>query len=339
MIPIKLSTTAQNAYHDLVRSLYRTEFAGTGGPAFLETRGTRRYWYERQRVGSSVKKRYLGEDNAETAAFLAERDSLRQNAEEARSHQSRLVRLLRAEGMTPTDTVSGPILFAMAKLGVFRLGGTIVGTQAFRLYEGELGLQFAFDQTTQTGDIDIAQFETLSLALGDQVEESLAKTFQDLEFAPVPSLKKSATWRWRQTKSDTLVEFLTPSFRPEEDIRPLPALGVSAQSLHFLNYLIAEPIKAAVLYRSGLLVQIPRPERYAIHKLIVANRRQAGPDAMKSRKDRLQAELIIRTMAEDRPGDLQDAYEDALSRGPRWQEHIAASLKLMPAVQSILHNL
>jgi hypothetical protein len=74
---------------------------------------------------------------------------------------------------------------------------------------------------------------------------------------------------------DTLVEFLTPSFRSEEDIRELPALGVAAQSLHFLNYLIAEPIKAAALYRSGVLVQIPRPEAYAVHKLIVANRRKA----------------------------------------------------------------
>jgi len=44
--------------------------------------------------------------------------------------------------------------------------------------------------------------------------------------------------------------------------RPLIALGVSAQALHHLNYLIAEPIHAAVLYRSGVLVQIPRPERY-----------------------------------------------------------------------------
>lgn len=52
----------------------------------------------------------------------------------------------------------------------------------------------------------------------------------------------------------------TPSFHPEEDVRDLPALGVAAQSLHFLNFLIAEPIKAAALYRSGVLIQIPRPE-------------------------------------------------------------------------------
>ena len=82
------------------------------------------------------------------------------------------------------------------------------------------------------------------------------------------------------------LEFLTPAFRPEEEIRDLPALGVSAQSRHFLTYLIADPIKAAVLNRSGVLVQIPRPKRFAIHKLIVADRRRGGPDALKSVKDR-----------------------------------------------------
>ena len=30
------------------------------------------------------------------------------------------------------------------------------------------------------------------------------------------------------------------------------------------------------------------------------------------------------------PDDLRDAYEDALGRGPRWRERIAASLKRMP---------
>ncbi len=336
MIPIRLSTTAQNAYHDLVRSLYRSELGGTGGAAFREQRGARAYWYERLRIGNTVKKRYLGEDNPETSAYMAERENQRASTDQARAHQARLVRLLRAEGMTPTDTVSGPILYSMAKIGVFRMGGTIVGTQAFRLYEGELGLQFTFDQLTQTGDIDIAQFERLSLALGDEVEGSLAATFTDLEFEPVPSLKKNSVWRWRQSKSDTLVEFLTPSFRDEEDIRNLKSLGVSAQSLHFLNYLIAEPIKAAALYRSGVLVQIPRPERYAIHKLIVANRRQGGPDVTKSRKDRLQADFLIRALAVDRPEDLKAAYHDALSRGPKWQDHIRASLKLLEGAAKTL---
>lgn len=136
-----------------------------------------------------------------------------------------------------------------------------------------------------------------------------------------------------------MVEFLTPSFRPEEDIRPLPALGVSAQSLHYLNYLIAGPIKAAVLYRSGVLVQIPQPERFAIHKLIVADRRRAGPDQFKSIKDRAQAAFLIRALAQDRPEELREAYDIALASGPRWGERIAASLKRMPETAALLAGL
>jgi len=117
--------------------------------------------------------------------------------------------------------------------------------------------------------------------------------------------------------------------------RPLIALGVSAQALHHLNYLIAEPIQAAVLYRSGVLVQIPRPERYAIHKLIVASRREAR-DRLKAEKDRRQARFLIEALAEDRPDDLRDAYEDAKSRGPKWRERLEETLAKMPDVAAML---
>ena len=185
----------------------------------------------------------------------------------------------------------------------------------------------------------LAQFERLSLALDDRVDSPLPETFRDLDFAPVPSLEGAAVWKWKQTRSETLIEFLTPSFRPEEDIRDLPALGVSAQSLHFLNYLIAEPIKAAVLYRSGVLVQVPRPERFAIHKLIVADRRRGGPDALKSVKDRAQAAFLIAALAEDRPDELREAYEAAIGNGVKWRDRIAASLKRMPQTFALLEAL
>ena len=84
---------------------------------------------------------------------------------------------------------------------------------------------------------------------------------------------------------------------------------------------------------------IPRPERYAIHKLIVADRRRGGPDVMKSRKDRLQATFLIRALAEDRPDDLSEAYQEALAGGPSWCNHIARSLKRLPEVEAIFQRL
>lgn len=323
------SPRAQAAYHDL-RRLLMDDAASTiiGTPQKLVRNG-RGYWYDLHRIGTSVRNRYIGEDSPEMSDRMARHVELAANAKARAEERMRLVRTLRAEGLSSLDRTTGSLLAGMERAGVFRLGGTVVGTQAFKLYEGELAVRLGETDLTQTGDIDIAQFEHLSLALGDKVEENLAETFKALDFDPVPGIRTTSVWRWRQTTSTALVEFLTPSFRPEEDIRELPALGVAAQSLHFLNYLIAEPIKAAALYRSGVLVQIPRPEAYAIHKLIVANRRQ-GADQLKSRKDMAQAALLIEALAEDRPDELREAYEDAMERGPQWRAHIGATLKRMP---------
>jgi hypothetical protein len=323
------SPRAQAAYHDLCRVLMDDAASEVIGTPQKLMRNGRGYWYDLHRVGTSVRNRYLGEDGPEMAERMAKHRDLAETAKARAEERTRLVRTLRAEGLASLDRTTGSLLVGMERAGVFRLGGTLIGTQAFKLYEGELAVRLGETDLTQTGDIDIAQFEHLSLALGDKVEENLAETFKALDFDPIPGIRTTSVWRWRQTTSTALVEFLTPSFRAEEDIRPLPALGVAAQSLHFLNYLIAEPIKAAALYRSGVLVQIPRPEAYAIHKLIVANRR-TGPDQLKSRKDRAQAALLIEALAEDRPDELREAHEDALSRGPQWRAHIEATLKRMP---------
>jgi hypothetical protein len=209
----------------------------------------------------------------------------------------------------------------------------------FRCYEGELGIRIGFDQSATTDDIDIASFERLSLALADTVDPPLADVFSKLQFDPLPAIERGKTWRWRHAHRQTLVEFLTPSFEEDEKIHDLAALGVSAQSLHFLNYLIADPIRVPFLYRSGVLVQIPRPERYAVHKLIVADRRQGGPDALKAHKDRAQAAFLIEALAETRPQDIAEAYNLACETGPEWRKRIAASLERMPTIASLLKEL
>lgn len=333
------SNLAFAAYADLISSLRDEQVATIIGTPTLEERNGRRYWYDVHRIGSSVRKRYIGEDDAQTRLRIQSHAELAARQSEAARDRQRLIRLLRAEGFQSIDPSTGALLTALARAGAFRLGGTLVGTVAFRHYEGELGIRMRQTEILNTGDIDIAQFERLSLTLGDSVSEPLASAFAHLDFTPVPTLEGSTVWRWRQSRTNIQIEFLTPSFRPEEDIRDLPALGVSAQSLHYLNYLIAEPIKAASLYRSGVLIQIPRPERFAIHKLIVADRRRGGPDQIKSRKDRAQAAFLIRILAEDRPEDLREAWEDARARGPNWQTRLDASLARMPETAALLATL
>lgn len=320
------SPLAHAAYHDLLRSLLDEAVTGVRGTPTRVERNGRVYWYDSYRVGSEVKKSYIGEDSEALRQRLEQIPALRAQIAAARSNRTRLIRILRAEGFLGVDAGTGGLLAAMAKAGVFRLGGTLVGTVAFRLYEGELGVRFGLDQAAQTNDIDIASFERLSLALDDVVEETLPRLLAGFSFEAMPALDERRAWRWKQSRSEALVEFLTPAFTEREDPRPLPTLGVHAQALHYLNYLIAEPIKAAVTYRSGVLVQIPRPERFAIHKLIVSDRRQGGPDSLKAVKDRRQAAMLIDVLARDRPDELREAYADALARGPRWRERLASAI-------------
>ncbi|MWD29687.1 hypothetical protein E0K89_019590 [Aquicoccus sp. SCR17] len=327
------------AWADLLRMLKDAQVSELRGSPQLKTVGQRKYWYDRYRIGTDVVDRYIGEDSDALRDRLARLADLAQQRKANEKERSRLMRVLRAEGYLMADAQTGQVISAMERAGVFRLGGTLVGTQAFRLYEGELGIRIGFGRSAVTDDIDIASFERLSVALGDTVEDDLAEVFSQLKFDPLPSLEKNKVWRWRQTDRRTLVEFLTPSFEEAEGIRDLPALGVSAQSLHHLNYLIAEPVHAPLLYRSGVLVQIPRPERFAIHKLIVADRRKADPDRLKARKDRAQAEMLIEVLSNERPEDLAEAYETALAQGPAWRSRISASLDLMPETRKRLEDL
>ncbi|WP_106743419.1 nucleotidyltransferase family protein [Yoonia maritima] len=333
------SSIAHAAYHDLLRSLRDEAMMDIRGTPTKITRGDKAYWYDTFRVGTDVRKTYIGEDSPALSSRLSKLTELRAAAKDRQANRTRLIRILRAEGFMSTDAATGSLLSAMAKAGVFRLGGTVVGTHAFRLYEGELGLRYGFDDTAQTGDIDIASFERLSLALEDAVSPPLHDVFRDFSFDPVPSLRPENVWRWKQTRNDLMVEFLTPSFEADEGIRPLAALGVDAQSLHHLNYLIQDPIPAAILYRSGTLVQIPQPERFAIHKLIVADRRRDGPDQIKAIKDRAQAAFLINALTEDRPDELRDAYEVARNMGPRWEQRLDGTLARMPDTARILAEL
>lgn len=336
MIP--LGSIATSAYTDLVRLLKDDAAVAVTGTPTLKRRGNKAYWYLTRRVGTGMRFFYVGEESDELRARMASLDTLRAKAKDRQSERARLVRLLRAEGLTPTDRATGSILSAMADAGTFRLGGTLVGTNAFRLYEGELGLRLPLGGMANTNDIDIAQFGKLSVALQDQVDPTLAETFSALKFDPLPGVQPGQTWRWAQGGSGQLVEFLTPAFG-EETVRPLQALGVSAQSLNYLNFLISEPVHAAALYRSGVLVQIPRPERYAIHKLIIADRRRDGSGSLKAAKDREQAAFLIQALAEDRPDDLAHAYTDAMATGPRWRDHIANTLQRLPETGRLLATL
>jgi len=67
----------------------------------------------------------------------------------------------------------------------------------------------------------------------------------------------------------------------------------------------------------AVVVNIPAPARYALHKLIVYGERE-GAFRVKSLKDLQQAAALIEVLENSRPWELQEAWQDLLGRGKGW---------------------
>ncbi len=337
IVPLQLQTL----YQDLVDAhlAHGRDPDGLGAP-FLRTLRGRKYWYLSYRRGETVAQRYLGPDTEETLARVKKfRARLADETVFKQAYANKVAQLRSARVLAP-DLATGSMLTALADAGVFDLGATLVGTHAFRLYDLEVGQWVTRNAPTQTQDVDIASYGQLSVALAQSAQDrptpKLAKLLPALGLSPAATLDpKGRTGVWRSLDGTLALDLLTPRFGGRDGPAWLDALEVWAQPLHFLNYLLADPIPAVVPYRHGILVRIPRPERYAIHKLIVSQDRPASSRA-KARKDLAQARALILALAQDRPYELEAAYEAAVENGPRWRELIERALALMPDVKALL---
>lgn len=294
----------------------------------------RRYWYFDQPDGSGGRtRRYVGPaDDSEIASrvamFLEQKDDLR-------ARRRMVSSLTREGGMIAPDSMSGDVVEALATGGLFRLRGVLIGTVAFQTYSGILGVRLPM-AAILTGDADIAQ----DYAISAEVNDSLPPIIEllrgvDPTFRPVPHRSGAAAASSFQTASGYRVEFLT-SNRGSDDYMDQPARmpalgGASADPLRFLDFLIRDPVRTILLHKSGISTLVPAPERYAVHKLIVASRRRAdGGSAIKRDKDVMQAELLFEALLETRrASDLALVYNEAWGRGEGWQEGIRTGAGMM----------
>ena len=78
---------------------------------------------------------------------------------------------------------------------------------------------------------------------------------------------------------DLILEFLTPEKgRGVEGPVALPSLGMNAVALRFLDFLTANTIQVKV---EDFIVTVPHPANFALHKLIVSQRRTKEEKAVK----------------------------------------------------------
>lgn len=311
---------------------FESEFSTAGNFVRVPVKG-RNYWYFEETQPKKTRK-YVGPaDDPEIAKRV---ENFQRIKEDLRSRRKLVSTLTREAGLLAPERFTGDIVQALASAGIFRLRGVLVGTVAFQTYAGLLGVKLP-GASLQTGDADFAQHYSISA----EVEDSLPPIMEVLQgvdpsFRAVPHRSDPARVTQFKNSAGYKVEFLTPN-RGSDDYADhasaMPALGgASAQPLRFLDFLIQEPVRTVLLHRSGVPVVVPAPERYAIHKLIVASRRLSDANGVAKReKDVYQASLLFEALKETRRlDDLGYALEEAWNRGPAWREGIEKGLHLLP---------
>jgi hypothetical protein len=312
----------QTMYAELSERAQLGQMAEDFDPAGLFVKRTltgRVYWYFRSAtVGGNRHDKYVGPDSPELAQRVVRHRAEKSGYKERRTLVSALIR----SGLRGPDARTGRILEALAKAGVFRMRAVVVGTAAYQTYPGLIGARLPATNA-MTDDLDLAQFRGISIAIEDEVDvpfldilRGVDPDFQPLApvFAPGRASRFALGDRYR-------VDILTPMQGPPDDSPvALPALKADAQPLRFLDFLIYREVQAVSLWGAGIPINVPAPERFALHKLLVSRLRLTTSQSQaKAAKDIRQAGELIAVLAGQRPYELRDIWEELTDRGPKWR--------------------
>jgi hypothetical protein len=316
-------------YSELMQNCIHPLSDGSNISFKSKTVNGKRYWYLYISLGSSRREHYLGEETTELLDRIADEREAWESNRDDRDVRARLVSMLIAGGMTPTPRDEGKLLALLERSGVFLAGGALVGTAAFKAYANMLGVSWPTAPRTQ--DIDIAVDDTFLLALPrDKAPVRLGQVILEsgMGFFEVPALdRKRPSTSYRIRGKEFRVDLLAP-MRGRETERPvrLNQFDTYAQPVRYLDYLLHDLQAAVLLFGHGVMVNVPSPSRFAVHKCVVSQMRVPA-FATKARKDLTQAEQLFQVLATDRPGDVILAFEAAEKMGARFLERMRAGLE------------
>jgi hypothetical protein len=247
--------------------------------------------------------------------------------------RERLVATLTAAGGAAPTLAEARVLEAVAQAGVFVAGGVLVGTQTFAVMGNMLGVRWTGD-ATRTEDIDIASDDARSLEVAaPNVTLNLPKVLQETGAGvlPAPSLDRKHPSTAFSIRGEPLtVSLLTPEYgKPKPGPLFLRCLNLCAEPLRFLEFVLRDTQPAAIPSGAGLLVRVPEPGRFALHKLVVAQRRPSA-FAAKSRKDVAQAAELLEVLVEIRPASISTALAAAREQGGKFLESVEDGLRHLP---------
>lgn len=327
----RLPETTHLLYSELLDGLLQAAYSKRGISFHQKTVSGNKYWYLDYAIGSEQHAYYLGPATDELTERVTEAKRRWERDAPDAERRARLVSMLVSGDATTISGSHARVLESLEQAGVFLVGGVLIGSHAFALMANMLGVKWP-SSALRTQDVDIAQDYEIRVSVPDvdiDIEATLKST--DKGFFAVPALNpKHPSTAFKIRGKDLSVSLLTPMRgKPDAKPRRIPALDAMAEPLRFLEYLLVDVQPAAVPVRQGVLVNIPSPGRFALHKLVVSQRRQAA-FAEKARKDIAQAAAVLEALFEDRPGDVLFALDAAREMPPKFWKQMQAGVEQLP---------
>ena len=286
-----------------------------------------KHWYLQVTVGSRKTQHYVGPDTGDVRALIDREKTLWETAAPDLKAREDMVAMLVSGGAHTVSAVEARLFELLERAGVFLAGGVVVGSHAFGMYGNMLGVKWPLE-ATRTQDVDIAAAYRVLIGMPDRkVNLRQALMESELGFIEVPALdRKAPSTRFRIKGKQLSVDVLTPLLG-RNTTKPihLAALDTYAEPVRFLDYLLTDTQPTMLVARAGILVNVPTPAHYALHKLVLAERRIAAFQT-KTKKDIFQAEQLISVLAQDRPGDLRRAWNAATKQPAKFMTQLRAGM-------------
>ncbi|WP_309680030.1 nucleotidyltransferase domain-containing protein [Polaromonas sp.] len=285
----------------------------------------RAYWYYQVKTpDGELRQSYVGPDDDATRALIQ-----RHADPAAKLARQQLVRLGRAAvelGCADIPPKHARVIERLADAGLFSAGGILVGTHAFLAYQNILGVRWSAGAATL--DLDFAHAgRNVSLALPENLKLDTRETIESLQMGFVPNQKRTSFKKTDEPDFD--LDFLTSRGRGGDEPVTVPRLNLTMQPLRFMELSLQDPVRSTLLARSGpIVVNIPRPQRYALHKLLVYGERPQG-QRTKARKDLAQAAALMDYLLLHDAIDIAQLWVDVNARGPGWRRRLGEGFEMM----------